>query len=129
MNATLVYLAWVTAFTALMWVPYILDRIMVTGLIDAVGYPDSPKAQSPWAQRAKTAHHNAVENLVIFAALVLVAQAMGISNDSTAMAALVYLLARIVHFAVVIAKIPWLRTGAFTVGWVCQMVIAWQILF
>jgi hypothetical protein len=33
-----------------------------------------------------------------------------------------------VHVAAYTFKVPWVRTLAFTVGWVCQMVIAWQIL-
>ena len=43
-------------------------------LPDAVGYPATPKPLAPWAQRMKAAHYNAVENLVLFAALVLVAE-------------------------------------------------------
>lgn len=31
--------------------PYILDRVAVRGLADAVGYPENPRPQSPWAQR------------------------------------------------------------------------------
>jgi len=69
MNTELMYLVAVTAFTGLMWVPYILDRIAVWGLADTVGYPETPKPQSPWARRMKSAHANAVENLVVFAAL------------------------------------------------------------
>jgi hypothetical protein len=51
MKTELLYLTLVTAFTGLMWVPYILDRVAVRGLGDAVGYPPNPKPQSPWAQR------------------------------------------------------------------------------
>ncbi len=79
MKTELFYLALVTAFTGLLWIPYILDRIAVGGLMDAVGYPAEPKPQSPWAQRLKKAHANAVENLVVFAALVLAAQAAGVT--------------------------------------------------
>ena len=83
MNTELTYLAWITAITAVMWVPYILDRAAVWGITDTVGYPDNPKPQSAWARRMKAAHANAVENLVIFAALVLVAHAANISNPAT----------------------------------------------
>ena len=64
MKTELLYLVYVTVFTALLWVPYILDRIATRGLLDAVGYPESPKPQSPWALRLLKAHLNAVENLV-----------------------------------------------------------------
>ena len=73
MKPEIAYLVWVTIFTALIWIPYILDRIAVWGLTDTVGYPEAPKPQSPWARRMKAAHANAIENLVVFATLVLVA--------------------------------------------------------
>ena len=128
MTTELTYLAWVAAFTAVMWVPYILDRLAVRGLMDAVGYPDSPAPQSPWAQRMQAAHANAIENLAVFAALVLVADAAGVNNAATAMACQVYLWARIVHFLAYTARLPWIRTLAFAVGFVCQIAIAWQLL-
>lgn len=128
MKAELMYLVWVTTLTALMWIPYILDRLMVWGLMDTVGYPENPKPQSLWARRMKAAHANAVENLVIFAALVLVAQAAGISNGATVMACVVYFWARVIHFLAYTFRLPWVRTAAFTVGFFAQMTLAWQIL-
>ena len=74
MKTELLYLTMVTALTGLMWVPYIIDRVLIRGLMDAVGYPENPKPQSPWAQRLMKAHSNAVENLVVFASLVLLAR-------------------------------------------------------
>ena len=128
MKIELWYLVCVTVFTGLLWVPYILDRVLVRGLIDAVGYPDNPKPQSLWAVRLMRAHANAVENLVVFAALVLSAHALGVSNNAIATAAMVYFWARVVHAVVYTFGIPWLRTLSFTVGFLCQAVIAWQIL-
>ena len=90
MSTELLYLTYVTAFTGLLWVPYILDRIAVRGLIDAVGYPENPRPQSLWAQRLMKAHSNAVENLIVFAALVLSAHAVGLTNAALAAACVVY---------------------------------------
>jgi uncharacterized MAPEG superfamily protein len=128
MSAELHYLTWVTAFTALMWIPYILNMIMVRGLLDAVGYPENPEPMAPWAERMKAAHYNAVENLVVFAALVLIAHAAGIHNQATALAAAIYFWARVIHFVAYTFRIPWVRTVAFVVGFACQITIAWQIL-
>lgn len=64
MKTELFYLTLVAAFTGILWVPYILDRLAVRGLNDAVGYPENSKPQSPWARRLMKAHANAVENLV-----------------------------------------------------------------
>lgn len=128
MRTELFYLALATALTGILWIPYILDRIATWGLADAVSYPAAPKPQSPWAQRMMKAHQNAVENLVIFASLVLVAQAAGLSNDVIATSAVVYFWARLVHALAFTFAIPWVRTLAFAVGFFAQAAIAWQIL-
>jgi uncharacterized MAPEG superfamily protein len=128
MKTELLYLVYVTAFTGLLWIPYILDRVSKWGLTAAVGYPDNPPPQSPWARRMLKAHLNAVENLVIFAALVLAAHALGVSNNAIATAAMVYFWARVVHLVAYTLAWPWVRTLAFTVGFFAQATIAWQIL-
>jgi len=124
----LLYLTCVTALTGLLWVPYILDRIAVWGLTDTVGYPANPKPQSAWAERLIKAHYNAVENLVVFAALVLAAQAAGLSNSATATACVVYFWARVVHVLAYTFAVPWVRTLAFAVGFFAQATLAWQLL-
>jgi uncharacterized MAPEG superfamily protein len=128
MTSELMDLAWVTALTAVLWMPYILNTIAVRGLVAAVGYEDNPKPLSPWAARLKKAHANAVENLVVFAALVLIAHAAGISSGMTVMACQAYFWARVVHALAYTFAIPWLRTLAFAAGFACQVVVALEIL-
>jgi uncharacterized MAPEG superfamily protein len=127
MKTELVYLTWVTALTGLLWVPYILDRICVWGVSDAVGYPANPKPQSAWATRLMKAHANAVENLVVFAALVLAAHAAGIGNSATATACVVYFWSRVAHVLAYTFAVPLVRTLAFTAGFFAQATIAWQL--
>ena len=128
MKTELQYLVYVTVFTGLLWVPYILDRIATRGLLDAVGYPENPKPQSRWAQRLMKAHVNAVENLVVFAALVLAAVVAGVSSPVIASAAIVYFWARVVHALAYAFGVPWVRTLAFSVGFLAQAAIAWQLV-
>ena len=128
MNAELTSLAMVTVLTGLLWVPYILNVTMVRGIVDAVGYPENPKPLAKWAQRLKAAHYNAVENLVVFATLVLIAQAINMHNAAIASAAQVYFWARVVHAGAYTLGIPWVRTLAFVAGFGCQMCIAWHLL-
>ena len=128
MTSELTSLTWVAALSAVMWVPYILNTIMVRGLVDAVGYPDEPKPLAAWAQRMKAAHYNSVENLVVFAAAVLICNAAGVSNDTTVMAAQVYFWARVVHLLSYTFAIPWVRTLAFAVGWLCTVALLLQLL-
>jgi len=128
MTTELSYLVLVTTLTALMWIPYILNMIAVRGIADAVGYPENPRPLAPWAAKMKAAHANAVENLVVFAALVLTAHATGVSNSATATACMIYFWARFVHWLAYTLAVPWVRTIAFVVGFGCQMTLAWQVL-
>jgi uncharacterized MAPEG superfamily protein len=128
MTTELLYLVLVTTVTAVMWIPYILNMILVRGIVEAVGYPDNPTPLAPWAAKMKAAHANAVENLVVFAALVLSAHALGVSNDATATACMVYFWARFVHWLAYTLAVPWVRTITFVVGFGCQITLAWQIL-
>lgn len=128
MTSELMSLTWVVALSAIMWVPYILNMIMVRGLVDVVGYPDNPKPLAPWAARMRKAHTNAVENLVVFAALVLTLNAAGISNETTVLACILYFWARLVHFAVYTFGIPWIRTLAFVASWLCSVALLVQLI-
>jgi uncharacterized MAPEG superfamily protein len=128
MTVELKYLALVAVFTAVMWIPYILNVIMVRGVMDAVGYPENPKPTAPWATRMKAAHYNAVENLVVFAALVLAAHVAGVRSEATALAAMIYFWARVVHFLAYTFAIPFVRTLAFVVGFGCQITFACKLL-
>lgn len=128
MKAELMYLVWVTTLTAVIWIPYIVDRIAVQGLIEAVGYPENPKPQSPWARRMMAAHTNAVENLVVFAALVLAAHAIGVSNSATVLACAVYFWARVAHLIAYTFAVPWVRTLSFAVAFGAQATLIWQLL-
>ena len=128
MTTELFYLTMTTTLTALMWAPYTLNMIAVRGLADAVGYPDNPPPLAPWAARMKSAHGNAIENLVVFAALVLVAHVLGVSDSATQMSAVVYFWARVAHFFAYTFAVPWVRTLGFVIGSLSQLCIAWQIL-
>lgn len=128
MTIELKFLVWVAAFTMVMWVPYILNTIAVRGLKDAVGYPEHPKPLAAWASRLKAAHYNAIENLAVFATLVLATQFAGISNETTVLACSVYLWARVAHAAAYALGIPWVRTLAFAAGFFCQLLLALQLL-
>ena len=128
MTSELMSLTWVVALSAVMWMPYILNTIAVRGLVSAVGYPNDPAPLADWAQRIKAAHYNAVENLVVFATLVLIANAASISNDTTVLACEIYFWARLVHLLAYTFAIPWVRTFAFAAGWICQVMLLLQLI-
>ena len=124
MSAEFYWLVLTVAMTGLMWVPYILDRFATRGLMGTFANP-SPELppQSDWAVRLKAAHYNAVENLAVFAPLVLVLNVVGVSTGATVAACAVYFWARLVHVVVYTLGIPVVRTLAFLVGWAAQVAL------
>ena len=128
MTPELTSLTWVAALSAIMWIPYILNAVTVRGIADAVGYPENPKPLAPWAQRMKAAHYNSVENLVVFATLVLVAHAASISNATTVLVCQVYFWARVVHLVAYTLGIPWVRTLAFAAGWIACVALIIELI-
>jgi uncharacterized MAPEG superfamily protein len=128
MSKELFWLTLTTAMTGLFWLPYILDRIMVRGLMGAMANPSaSDPPQSRWAERQMRAHTNAVENLVVFAPLVLTLNALGISTAATATACAVFFWARLAHYLVFTFGIPVVRTLSFAVGFAAQAVLVLTI--
>lgn len=81
------------------------------------------------AGRGKRAHANLIENLVPYAGIVLAAQAMGVSNTLTVVAALVFLAARLTHAASYLAGLTVVRTLAHNIGLVATLAMASQLIF
>lgn len=119
-----------SAFLCLvLWIPYILATIQKRGLARAVGYPTGDYSDLPdWAQRTQRAHMNLVENLAPFAALILLAQLSGQASAATAFGAALFYWARLGHAIVHIAGVPWARTIAFTVAWIGNLIIFWEVV-
>lgn len=129
MTPELYWLTLTISMTALIWVPYILDRILVRGFWPAIsdrGPENGP--HSLWAQRMIRAHQNAVENLAIFAPLVIIAHVLNIHSPMLATAAAIYFFARVAHLVIYTVGLPVLRTLAFAVGWGAQLVFVLSLL-
>ena len=124
------WLAAAALMTALFWVPYVLERMVALGVMGAMKPvdPEDELKQALWARRAKRAHYNGVENLAIFATLVLVAFAMGKGDDNGILvASQVYFWARLVHFPAGAFGLTGVRTMAFLVGFGAQVAVAMAI--
>jgi len=117
MTDDLMWLALSALLTAVLWVPYIVARAAVVEFPNPRVYRDPTPPEMPaWIKRLERAHQNAVESLVPFAALVLVAHQAGHSNEWTAMWAMVFFWARVAHAIVYWLGIAYVRTLAFAVG-------------
>ena len=124
MSREVFWLVCTVILTGILWIPYVLDRCRVRGLMAAMDNPkpgDTP--QSPWATRLYFAHTNAVENLVIFAPLVLILDSYQISTSVTAAACATYFWARLAHAVVYTMGLTVVRTLTFTIGFLAQAVL------
>jgi len=128
MTTDLYMLALAAGITLLMWLPYILAHIANVGPVAALTYKADDEPLPAWAARAKKAHYNAIENLVPFAALVVVAHIAGATNEATAAAAVVYFWARLAHYGLYVVGVPFGRTLTFAAGWLAMACILWQIV-
>ena len=132
MNTEIQALTWAAVLTSVMWMPYVTSRMFTLGVWGVFAYPpksDAPNEPPAWADRSKRAHTNAVENLVVFGALIVAVELTGGGDGTTALAAWVYVGARIAHWVLYLAGVPVLRTMSFLAGWVCQLVLAAYVLF
>lgn len=130
MTVELYWLTLTLLLTALLWMPYILDRLAVRGVVPALAdtAPERGGPHSVWAERLMRAHANAVENLAVMVPAVLVAHLLGVSTPATRAAAAVYFFARLIHAVVYAAGVPVARTLAFVVGWGAQIVFIASLL-
>lgn len=128
MTIELSLLAWTLALAILQVVVASVGGMTQFPLPDLVGNREPPLDGRGWVGRAQRAHRNMLESLPLFAALVLVAQAAGISNSTTILGAQLFFYARVAYAIVYVAGIPWLRTIIWTVGLVGLLMILSQLL-
>ena len=120
------WLGLIVIVTGLLWLPYILNSFVVRGIMETMGYREDLPPLAAWAVRAKRAHYNAVENLVLFGPI-LVAHAFAADEaqgKAVVTAAMVYLIARVLHYIVYILAIPVARTLTFAAAWVATLYAA-----
>jgi len=123
------WLSLVTLFTSLMWVPYIINRMLEMGLWPALYNPQpDTKPDSQWATRMMRAHENAIENLIIFAPLVIIVEITGSNSSISQFSVVMYFYARLIHFVVLTFGIPLIRVPAFLLGFVAQLLLVLNIL-
>jgi len=129
MSIEIYWLTLTALMTALFWVPYVLNRFIEIGILPAITNPNTDaKPRAAWAQRMMNAHSNAVENLVVFAALAMSIHLTGTSTELSATAVKVYFFARLAHFVAYSLGVPLMRTLLFLVGFACQMILALTLL-
>lgn len=131
MTTELFYLLFTAILTGVLWIPVVIGYVLSRGPLKPSDYKIAPSSPLPaWVNRANRAHINAVENLVTFAVVVLIAHAAGVSTSTTATSAAVYFYARAAHAVVHITGFSLFRarTVLFTIAWLAFLAFAIELL-
>lgn len=130
MASDLKYLAYMSMLTAALWIPYIVCQVMNNGPLQPKNYldPSPPRPVPAWGQRAHRAYLNAVEVFAPFAALVIAAQLSGKANAMTAFWSASFFYLRLAHAIVYWAGLPYVRTVLFTLAFITEVGIFWEVV-
>lgn len=128
MSPDLKYLLFSTILAFVQVLVAAMGANQVVGLNTLAGNREGLGELTGWAGRAKRAHLNMIENMVLFTALVLIAVAAGKANAMTAMGAMIFFWGRLAYAVIYVAGIAWLRTLAWFVSVIGMAIIAWELL-
>ncbi len=128
MTVELKMLVWSVALAFVQMLLSVTGAIFQVGLPELAGNRDKPIEYTGWVGRSVRASYNMLENLALFAPLVLVAQAAGRDSAVTALGAEIFFAARLVHACVYVIGIRYLRTLVWGVSLVGLLMIFSQLL-
>ena len=128
MTTDLIMLTASAVLTGALVLPYGLAMWALWPVREVLGNRETPPPLPPWAERARRAQRNMLENFPHFAALVLVVNAAGLVNDQTGLGATMFFWARLVHAVVYITGIWWLRAPAYFAGVAGECLILLRLL-
>jgi uncharacterized MAPEG superfamily protein len=128
MRPELYLLVWSAVLTFVQMLLAVFGALGQVGLPALAGNRDGLPDFKGWAGRAQRAHRNMLENLVLFAVLVIVAVLANKTNSTTLLGAQLFFWARLVYAIVYVAGIPWVRTAVWTVSIVGLILIFLQLV-
>lgn len=128
MKTELLLLVWAVLLTFVQMLVAVMGATSQVGLPSLAGNREGLALCTGWAGRAARAHHNMLENLVLFAALVLVAVVAGKTNSTTLLGAQLFVWARLAYAVIYVAGIPWLRTAVWLVSVIGLALIFFQLV-
>ncbi len=129
MSTDLTYLAYTAMLTAALWIPYVVSQVVTNGPLAPPDYRDpTPRPVPLWGKRAERTYMNAVEVFAPFAVLIVVAHLLGKTNARIEFYAQCFFWLRVAHAAVYLAAVPYVRTLIFTLGFLTEALIFWELV-
>ena len=128
MKPELMLLAWAVILTLVQMLIAASGAASQYGVMPLFGNREGLSPLTGWAGRAQRAHRNMLENLVLFAALVLICAVSNKTNATTLLGAQLFLWARLAYAVIYLAGIPYLRTAAWLASIIGLVIIFLQLL-
>ncbi len=116
MQPELSLLVWSVVLTFAQMLVALSGAALQFGLPKLSGNREDLPEPKGWVGRAYRAHRNMLENLVLFASLVIVAVLANKTNSTTLLGAQLFFWARLVYAFVYLAGIAYLRTAVWLVS-------------
>jgi uncharacterized MAPEG superfamily protein len=116
MTTELTLLVWASGLTVAQAMLAATGGNLQQGTPTMAGNREDQPRFTGWVGRAYRAHRNMLENIVLFAILVLVAQATGRSNDQTRLGAELFFWARLAYVPCYVLGLPWIRSAVWAVS-------------
>jgi uncharacterized MAPEG superfamily protein len=102
--------------------------ILQFGLPDLAGNRENMPPATNWVGRAQRAHHNMLENLVLFGILVLVTELTNKNNAMTGFGSQLFFWARVIYAVIYVIGLPWLRTSVWVISIIGLILIFLQLV-
>jgi uncharacterized MAPEG superfamily protein len=128
MKPELTLLVWAAALTVVQVLVAVMGAFNQVGLMKLVGNREDMPRILGWAGRAERAHLNMLQNLVLFAVLVLAAVVANRTNNMTLLGAQIFLWGRVAYAVIYLAGLPWLRTLSWFVSVIGLLLIFLQLV-
>jgi uncharacterized MAPEG superfamily protein len=128
MKPELMWLVWALALTFAQMLIAVFGAMLQVGLPMLAGSRENMPPLAGWALRAQRAHYNMLENLVLFATLVLIAVITNKTSPMTLLGAQLFVWARLAYAILYLAGVPWARTGVWFVSVIGLILIFLQLV-
>ena len=116
MKPEITLLAWSVVLAIVHMLAAVQALVSQKGLTVAFGNRENLPELAGWGGRAQRANVNMAQNLVVFAAVVLAAVAVGGTNDMTLLGAQLFFWGRVAYAVCYLGGIKYLRTASWLVS-------------
>ena len=128
MSPALTLLLWSIALAFIQMLVAVSGATLQIGLPKLAGNREGLPRLTGWAGRAQRAHYNMLENLVLFAALVIIAELTDKDNAMIRLGAQLFFWGRLAYAFIYVAGLPWARTAVWAVSAAGMILIFSQLV-